>query len=294
LPQWSSRIVIVLLLGVSFLVWLGFFAGSQISQEAAAFPGIVSQQIEVLLEWLSAQGFQISSTDVKGVIGQLMSGVGTLTKAIGGLFGSLTTMFLIVIIGIYIALEPRLYERGFAWVLPRHRRKDFYETANIMAANMRRLMAGRLVGMVFEGIFTWMMLVGYLLIGGEPVPMAVLLGILTGLLAFIPNIGALIAGALMVLVGFSGGAEMGVYTIVVYFLVQTFDGYVVIPLIAKKTVDLAPALVLAAQLIMGILFGFMGLLLADPLIAMIKVWLERLSDSNTLQEGLQGEGVDGA
>jgi predicted PurR-regulated permease PerM len=147
-----------------------------------------------------------------------------------------------------------------------------------MGYTMRRLMAGRLVGMVFEGLFTWIMLAIY------DVPMAALLAILTGLLAFIPNLGALIAGGLMVLVGFSGGTDMGVYTIFVYFLVQTFDGYVVIPLIAKKTVDLAPALVLAAQLIMGILFGILGLFLADPLMAMIKVALERRAEKNDADE----------
>ena len=82
----------------------------------------------------------------------------------------------------------------------------------------------------------------------------------------------------MVLVGFSGGVEMGIYTITVYFFVQNFDGYVIIPMIAKKTVDLAPALVLAFQLIMGILFGILGLFLADPLLAMIKVALERRAE----------------
>ena len=71
---------------------------------------------------------------------------------------------------------------------------------------------------------------------------------------------------------------MGVYTIFVYLFVQNFDGYVVIPMIAKKTVDLAPALVLAFQLIMGILFGILGLFLADPLLAMIKVALERRAE----------------
>ena len=106
----------------------------------------------------------------------------------------------------------------------------------------------------------------------------------TGLLAFIPNLGALIAGILMVLVGFSGGVDMGIYTIMVYFLVQTFDGYVVIPLIAKKTVDLAPALVLGAQLVMGVLFGIIGLFLADPLLAMIKVALERRAEQNQEDE----------
>ena len=118
--------------------------------------------------------------------------------------------------------------------------------------------------------------------------MAALLAILTGLLAFIPNLGAIISGVLMVLVGFSGGVEMGVYTILVYLFVQNFDGYVVIPMIAKKTVDLAPALVLAFQLIMGILFGILGLFLADPLLAMLKVALERRAEQASEEQQREG------
>ena len=122
-----------------------------------------------------------------------------------------------------------------------------------------------------------------MLIGIGAVPMAALLGLLTGLLAFIPNIGAIISGVLMVLVGFSGGVDMGLYTVFVYFLVQTVDGYVLIPLVAKKTVDLAPALVLGAQLVFGVLFGILGLALADPMLAMIKVALEQRA--KRLEEG---------
>jgi putative permease len=266
---WRLGIVLVAIVG--FFVWLGYFAGSQITREAAELPEIVEQQSARLLAWLDNRGFAIGHDDIRGIFSQLMSGVGTVTRAIGGVFGALSTLFLIVIIGIYVAMEPRLYERGVAWMLPQNKRQDFYVTISKMAFTMRRLMAGRLVGMVFEGLFTYIMLAVY------GVPMAALLAIITGLLAFIPNLGALIAGALMVLVGFSGGVDMGLYTILVYFLVQTFDGYVVIPLIAKKTVDLAPALVLGAQLIMGLLFGVLGLFLADPLLAMIKVALERRS-----------------
>ena len=272
------RLGLVLLLSVAFLAWLIQFAGSQISREAAQLPQIVEAQATRALAWLDAQGFSIDMRSVQDVAGQLASGVGTVTRAIGGLLGALTTLFLIAIIGIYVALEPRLYERGVAWMLPREQRRDFHKTASRMAYTMRRLMAGRLVGMVFEGVFTYLMLKIY------GVPMAALLAILTGLLAFIPNVGALMAGILMVLVGFSGGLEMGLYTILVYLVVQTFDGYVVIPLIAKKTVDLAPALVLGAQLIMGVLFGIIGLFLADPLMAMIKVALERRSEQNQEEE----------
>jgi predicted PurR-regulated permease PerM len=119
--------------------------------------------------------------------------------------------------------------------------------------------------------------------------MAFLLGLITALLAALPNIGAPISGAIMVLVGFSGGTDMGIFTIIVYAIVQTVDGYIIVPVIARKTVDLPPALVLAAQLIMGVLFGILGLALADPMVAMIKVWLERQANRN---QELQEHGDD--
>lgn len=275
------RLAIVLALGVLFAVWVGFFAGTQLTEQAAEFPALVQQQAVRAIEWLNAQGFAINADSLTGIVQQTAGGIGQLTRAVGGIIGGVTTLFLILIIGVYIALEPRLYERGIAWMLPDESRDGFLEMADKMGYAMRRLMFGRLVGMVFEGILTWIALAVY------GVPMAALLGLLTGLLAFIPNIGAVISGLLMVLVGFSGGADMALYCLGVYFVIQTFDGYVVIPLIAKKTVDLAPALVLGMQLIFGILFGIIGLALADPLVAMIKVMLEHRSE--TAGRGTEGE-----
>ena len=188
---------------------------------------------------------------------------------------------MILIIGIYVALEPNLYERGVEWMAPRGERSELRKTLAEMAQTLRRLMAGRIVGMVFEGFFTWIALEMF------GVPMAALLGILTGLLAFIPNIGAVISGLLMAIVGFSAGVETGIAAVVIYFVVQTFDGYVVIPMIARKTVDLPPALVLGAQLIMGLLFGIIGLLLADPLLAMLKVALVRRSEANSAMQAAE-------
>lgn len=289
------RVGIVLLLTTGFLVWLGYFAGSQISQQAAEFPAIVNDQLARAIVWLRSKGFAISSGDIQSFAGSMMSGVGTVSRAIGGLFGGLTTLFLIAIIGIYLAVDPRPYERGVAWMVPEERRGAFYDTFFHQAYTLRRLLAGRIAGMVFEGVFTWALLAyGGMLIGIGSVPMAALIGLITGLLVFIPNIGALIAGGLMVLVGFSGGVDMGLYTIGVYLLVQTFDGYVLVPLIAKKTVDLAPALVLAAQLIFGVLFGLLGLALADPALAMIKVALERRAKRLAGDPEANGDGAEPA
>jgi predicted PurR-regulated permease PerM len=144
--------------------------------------------------------------------------------------------------------------------------------------------------MIFEGFFTWFMLS----LGG--VPMAGLLGLVTGVLAFIPNIGAITSGVLMVAVGFSAGAHQGVYAIFVYFFVQNIDGYLVVPYIARRTVDLAPAVVLAMQLMMGALFGILGVLFADPILATLKVVLVDLSRRQEAKEGegpavIDGDGV---
>ena len=151
-----------------------------------------------------ARALRSRQGDVTRLAGTALSGVGTVTKAIGGIIGAVATVILILTIGLYIAFEPRLYERGIAWMLPQDKRDEFLLTADRMAFTLRRLMAGRLVGMAFEGVFIFLALA----IGG--VPLAALLGIITGLLAFIPNIGAIVSGILMVLVGFSGGTEMGV------------------------------------------------------------------------------------
>ena len=176
--------------------------------------------------------------------------VGQVTAAVSSVLGGITALSMIFVLGIFFAIEPRLYERGIAWLLPLSERQHFYEMSAEMGSTLRRLMAGRL-------------------------PMAALLGIITGLLVFIPNIGAILSGVLMVLVGFSMGTDGGLYAMAVYAVVQTVDGYVIVPMVARRTVDLAPALVLGAQLLFGALFGIMGLALADPIVAMLKVALEK-------------------
>lgn len=274
------RVALVLILALVFLLWIGRFAGSQIASEAAQLPGTVEAQAYKAIDWLKAHGYSFDPATIESLIEKGAGGVAQLTSAVGGVLGGFTTAFLIVVLGIYFAAEPYLYRRGFAWLLPVGERDHFQGTAMIMGKTLRRLLAGRLLGMVVEGFGTWLLLAAY------GVPMAGLLGLLTGMLAFLPNIGALISGALMILVGFSGGFDMGIYCIIVYVVVHMVDGNLIVPMIAKHSADLAPALVMGAQLIMGTLFGILGLVLADPLLAMIKVALERQSVRNEGSESL--------
>lgn len=265
------RLLIVTLAGFGFLAWVLYYAGTTFAAQFEALRLTVEAQVMRLYAWAADHGMVAGgSTDT--VTGQLLGSVGRLTSAVGTALGALTSAFLILVIGIFFAVEPKVYDRGLAWMLPLRHRAEYYEILSAVGFTLRRLLFGRLVGMVVEGLFTFAMLWA----GG--VPMAALLGLLTGLLAFIPNIGAIISGLLMVAVGFSAGTDQGIWAIVTYFAVQNIDGYLILPYIARKTVDLAPAMVLAAQLIFGALFGFLGLLLADPIMATLKVALEKLAE----------------
>jgi len=265
------RLTIVLLLGLGFVAWVLYFAGSQIAEQAAQLPSVIEVQFNRLASLAQDHGLTANANDLKSLGSQIMSSFGQVTAAVTSALGGIASFGMMLVLGIFVAAEPRLYERGLAWMIPMGERHYFYGTLEKMAWTMRRLMAGRLLGMTIEGFGTWMLL----MIGG--VPMAALLGLLTGLLAFLPNIGAIISGALIVAVGFSTGVDTGLYAVGVYLAVQMIDGYLIVPMVAKRTVDLAPALVLGAQIMFGALFGILGLALADPIVAMIKVALERQS-----------------
>ena len=277
------RLLIVTLAALAFLVGTVWLAGVQLTAQAAALRDTVALQVNRLVEMAAAYGLGTDMVEPQQVIEQVMGSMGVLTSAVSSALGAITSLVMIIVIGLFIAVEPRLYERGIAWMMPVESRGRFYRTSDRMGHTLRRLMAGRLLGMAVEGVGTWLLL----MIGG--VPMAALLGLLTGILAFLPNIGAIISGVLIVLIGFSVGPETGLWAIAVYVIVQVVDGYLIVPYVARKTVDLAPALVLGAQLVFGALFGLLGLALADPIVAMIKAALDQKSvDDQPAEEPQRG------
>ncbi len=272
------RLLIVTLVALAFIAGTIWLAGVQLSYQAAVLRLTITDQINQLLALGRSFGFGFETVEPQQLFQQAMNSIGRLTSAVSSALGALTSLVMIIVIGLFIAVEPRIYERGIAWMLPLESRERFYRTSDRMGFTLRRLMAGRLLGMAVEGVGTWILLMA----GG--VPMAALLGLLTGLLAFLPNIGAIISGALIILVGFSAGFETGLWAIAVYSIVQIVDGYLIVPYVARRTVDLAPALVLGAQLLFGALFGILGLALADPIVAMAKAALEQKSEDDEDEE----------
>ncbi|MDF0542074.1 AI-2E family transporter [Sphingobium sp. H39-3-25] len=265
------RLTIVLVAALMFLIWTVYLTGSNLAEQAQAMRTIVETQVSRIGSWAQQMGFTTTPEDFKTLGSQALSSLGRVTAAVSTAVGAVTSGVMMLVLAIFIAIEPKLYERGVAWMLPMEKRDNFYSIADKMGWTLRRLMAGRLIGMAVEGIGTW------LLLWAGNVPMAALLGVLTGIFAFLPNIGSIISGILIILVGFSGGMDVGLYAVGVYLAVQIVDGYLIVPMVAKRATDLAPALVLGAQILFGALFGLMGLFLADPIVAMIKVYLEERS-----------------
>jgi len=273
LPR-GIRLALVVVIGVGFVTYVVAATGAEMVAQARALAVIVELQAARLSALAGSLGLSVGLDDVKDFSGEIFNSIGRVTAVVTSAVGAVASLVMMLVLAIFIAAEPRLYERGLAWMVPLSQRDYFYGTLEHMGATLRRLLAGRLLGMLVEGVSTWLLLA----LGG--VPMAALLGMITGLFAFLPNIGAIISGLLIVLVGFSAGTDTGIYAVIVYLIVQAIDGYVIIPMVAKRAVDLAPALVLGAQILLGALLGIMGLFLADPIVAMIKVALEREAERN--------------
>ncbi len=275
------RLLIVVLLTFAFLVGTFILTGVQVTEQVTQLRSTLESQANRFTGYLSSQGLMPGASDVNGIVKQALGSVGRVTSWVGSAIGAITSMFMILILGLFIAMDPGTYSRGLQWMVPSDLRPEFAKTLVKMGATLRRLLAGRLLGMAVEGVASGIALA----IGG--VPMAMLLGIIAGILAFIPNVGAIVTGVLMVAVGFSAGVDTGYWAIGTYLVVQTIDGYVIVPMVAKRTVDLPPALTLGAQILASALFGILGLALADPMTAMMKTALERRSERE--EEKVEGE-----
>src|SRR3546814_12736321 len=108
-------------------------------------------QVERIAAWASDHGMGNLQLDTKTITDNLAGTVGRVTAALGTVVGALTSVVMILVLGIFLAIEPRLYERGVAWMLPMKARVDFYITTARTGFTLRRLMAGRLLGTIGRG-----------------------------------------------------------------------------------------------------------------------------------------------
>jgi predicted PurR-regulated permease PerM len=196
--------------------------------------------------------------------GALMSSGGdwAAATAVTTTFGALGNFVIMLFIGLYVALDPVTYRRGLVSVFAPSLRPSGEEMLRKATETLKNWLVAQLMAMAVVGVLTWL---GLWLIG---VPLAPILGLIAALLAFIPNIGPIIAAVPAVLLALSDGPTTALLVVAVYVAVQTLESYAITPLIQQERVSLPPALIISMQLLMGVLFGVLGLALATPMAAL--------------------------
>jgi len=139
-------------------------------------------------------------------------------------------------------------------------------------------MVGQLISMTAVGLSSYL---GLRLLG---VPLALTLAVVAFLLTFIPFIGPLLSGIPVVLVAFSQSPTLALYALLLYTAIQLFEGYVLTPNVQRRSVSLPPALTIAAQVLLGVLVGALGVTLATPLAAAGMVVVNRLYVEEVLED----------
>ncbi len=184
------------------------------------------------------------------------------TMAVTSTFGALGNMVIMLFIGLYGALDPGIYRKGMLALLAPSLRPRGEEVLDRAAATLADWLAAKLISMAIVGLLT---AAGLWMIG---IPLAFLLGLIAALLAFIPNIGPVIAAVPALLLAFGQGTTAMLLVGAVYLVVQTLESYVITPVIQQQKVALPPALIIAMQVLFGVLFGIAGLALATPFAAL--------------------------
>jgi predicted PurR-regulated permease PerM len=190
----------------------------------------------------------------------------------------ITGFFLILFLGLYLALNAELYLGGFLKLLPLDRRPRTREVLMEVGSTLRRWLIGQLLSMTMIGLFTGFGL--YFL----DVPLPAILGILTGVLDFIPVVGPFIAGSATVLLAFLNSPIQALYVLFFFIGLQFLESHLLIPIIQRQATRVPPVLTLLAMVLFGSLFGFLGVLLATPLFATVLVLVKRLYIEDVLED----------
>ncbi len=172
-----------------------------------------------------------------------------------------TGLFIIVFLSIYIAVDPEMYRRGIMHLFPHARRERIGDVLSALAAVLRRWLITQLIAMFTIGTITTIVLLGL------RVKAAFALGLLSGLFEFIPTVGPILSSLPAIGMGFLDSPEKAVWVAIAYIGVQFIENHVLIPLLMKGGINLPPALTVFSQALMALLFGFLGLMCAVPLLA---------------------------
>jgi predicted PurR-regulated permease PerM len=273
---WNRKVALVaVVLALLLIVGLGGWAmAPQIAAQSTELAKQIPQSLQRLRQMVEHQPLlaRIAADlpDAKQLIGSMQQFVPNAGLFFGGVLGAIGNVAIILFVGIYFALSPRQYKRGIVKLVPQGKRERAVEVMDAIGATLARWLIGKSLSMLIVGVAT---AGGLTLLG---VPLGLILGIIAGLLDFIPYIGPIMAGVPAVLIALSISPDLALYTVLLFLGIQTIEGYVLQPLVEARAVEIPPALTIVMQLVFGSLFDFAGIALATPLTAMLMVLVDKL------------------
>jgi predicted PurR-regulated permease PerM len=274
---------ITTLLLIGLLVAVGWFAAPNLVAQSEQLSSNLVESIDSVQSTLADQSWAQPILNRLPSAEEIGTSSGSFFNQISNLFSRTFNMFtnivVILFLGFYLAFEPDVYANGFIKLVPMSYRHRAGEVLDEVAYTLRWWLAGRLASMLIVGVLS---MVGLFLLG---IPLAFILGVLTGLLAFIPIIGPALALIPPVLIAFTNSPTQALYVVLLYMGIQIIESYFITPLIQRKTVSLPPVLLIISQVIFGVYFNLMGTAIAAPVAAMLMTLTKMLYVKDVLGDG---------
>jgi len=276
---WSKLVAVIgFLLVAGAAVWgLSPYITQQASELQQQLPKSV-QEVKNQLEQTTLGSQLVQYVEQKNIQKELASNAQRFFTTVFGVFGVLADVYIILFMGFLIYATPQAYLSGIIHLIPKMGRSRAETVLNTLGQTLRSWLSGKLLSMLIVAVLTW---VGLWIIG---LPFAVVLGLSAGILAFVPNFGPLIALILGVLVAATMGWQTILWTALVYIGVQIVESNFLTPLIQRHKLSLPMAMVLFAQLVLGVFAGALGLILATPIFAILMILIKMLYVEDVLND----------
>lgn len=255
---------------VALLSVLSWLIGGRVAIQFEELRTTLPRALDTAREWLNSSAVGLTLLDLYDAAkegGVPWSRVATFTTvALGGIANAV----LMVVLGLYLAASPLMYYEGLLRLVPTDLRKRVGAALIAAGTGLKQWLFGQMLSMIAIGTLTALGL--YLL----DMPLALSVGLIAGLLAFVPFFGPIVSGILAVVLAFTQGPQQAMYVAILCVGIQQIEGFVLMPLIQRWTVALPPALGLLSVVIFGLLFGLMGVVLATPLMVVLMILVQQL------------------
>jgi predicted PurR-regulated permease PerM len=294
------RLAIVCLVLAALIAGIGTLGGSTIAQQATALSGTIKSQIVNLKSFLERHGVDTSYLDLNAATpasdttapattpaqprnnlpsaGAIASGGGAIVsqtlKLILGTVGAVGNFFIVLFLGLAFAAQPSVYRKGLLALSPKRHRADVEAVVDRISVTLERWLIAQMITMAAVFAVTW---IGLAIIG---IPASFILGIQAGLLAFIPTIGALLGGLIILLASISSGLVAVISAFVLFMGVHALESYILTPILQRQALEIPPATLFAFQILLGVVFGVWGLALALPMVAIVKVVIDYIREDD--------------